>query len=172
MALKEEKVSVTSGKASVRKETVAVSGMRVTTVPKNQTTMPPHLPSHPCHEVEVCRGREVSMAKVTVLLMPMDLLQLHAAIFYNSDCNAGLNLMYAGGGFFLGTLGRPPRDRPPPDRPPPDRPTFRSFFFFLSRLHFRSFSLSLSLGSSRGILVVFLKAGTLKCARLGSRAVV
>ena len=31
---------------------------------------------------------------------------------------------------------------------------------------------SLSEGSSRGILVVFLKAGALKCARLGSRAVV
>ena len=31
---------------------------------------------------------------------------------------------------------------------------------------------SLSWGSFRGILVVFLKAGTLKCARLGSRAVV
>ena len=35
------------------------------------------------------------------------------------------------------------------------------------------FALFLSLwGSSRGNLVVFLKAGTLKCARLGSRVVV
>ena len=25
--------------------------------------MPPHLPSHQCHEVEVCRGKEVSRAK-------------------------------------------------------------------------------------------------------------
>ena len=46
-----------------RKDTNAVSGMRVTNVPKNQTTMPPHFPSHPFHEVEVCRGREVSEAK-------------------------------------------------------------------------------------------------------------
>ena len=65
MALKEEKVSVTSGKKKVRvrKETNAVSSMRVTTVPKNQTTMPPHLPSHPCREVEVCRRKELSKAK-------------------------------------------------------------------------------------------------------------
>ena len=49
MALKEEKVLVTGGKkkASVRKEANAVSGMRVTIVPKNQTAMPPHHPSHP-----------------------------------------------------------------------------------------------------------------------------
>ena len=68
MALKEEKVLITSGKnkASVRKETVAVSGMRVTIVHKYQTTMPPHLPSQPFHEVEVCRGREVSEVKVTM----------------------------------------------------------------------------------------------------------
>ena len=51
----------------------------------------------------------------------------------------------------------------------PDRPKFRSFFS-LSRHIF--FLFSLSGVSSRGILVVFLKAGTLKCARLGSRAVV
>ena len=69
MALKEEKVLVTSGKkkASVRKETNAVSGMRVTIVHKNQTTMPPHLLSHPSHEVEVCRRKEVSMAKATMV---------------------------------------------------------------------------------------------------------
>ena len=48
-------------------ETNAVSGMRVTIVHKNQTTMPPHLLSHPCHEVEVCRGNEVSEAKVTMV---------------------------------------------------------------------------------------------------------
>ena len=52
-------------KASVRKETNAVS-MRVTIVPKNQNTLPPHLPSNPCHEVEVCR-RKVSKAKVTMV---------------------------------------------------------------------------------------------------------
>ena len=64
MALKEEKVHVTSGKkkASVRKETSAVSGMRVTIVPKNQNTLPPHPPSHQCHEVEVCRRKEISKA--------------------------------------------------------------------------------------------------------------
>ena len=53
-------------KASVRKETNAVSGMRATIVLKNQTTKPPHLPSPRCHEVEVWRGREVSEAKVTM----------------------------------------------------------------------------------------------------------
>ena len=55
MALK-EKVPVTSGKkkASVRKETNAVSGMRATIMRKNQNTKPPHLLSHQCHEVEVC----------------------------------------------------------------------------------------------------------------------
>ena len=69
MALKEEKVPVTSGKkkASVRKKTNAVSGMRVTIVHKNQTTMPPRLLSHPCHEVEVCRRKEVSSEKVTMV---------------------------------------------------------------------------------------------------------
>ena len=68
-ALKEEKVFVTSGnkKASVRKETSAVSGMRVTIVPKNQNTLPPRLPSHPSHEVEVCRRNEVSKAKETMV---------------------------------------------------------------------------------------------------------
>ena len=66
--LKEGKVSVTSGKekASVRKETVAVSGMEPKIVRKNQNTLPPHLPSQPHHEVDVCRGREVSEAKVTM----------------------------------------------------------------------------------------------------------
>ena len=69
MALKEEKVPVTSGKkkASVRRETNAVSGMRVTIVHKNQTTMPPRLLSHPCHEVEVCRRKEVSNLKVNMV---------------------------------------------------------------------------------------------------------
>ena len=69
MALKEEKVFVTSGKtkASVRKETNAVSGMRATIVRKNQNTMPPHLPSHPSHEVEVCRRKEGSEAKLTMV---------------------------------------------------------------------------------------------------------
>ena len=68
MALKDEKVPVTSGKekASVRKETDAVSGMRPKIVPKNQNTLPPRLSSHPCHEVDVCRGREVSQEKVTM----------------------------------------------------------------------------------------------------------
>ena len=40
------------------------SGMRVTIVRKNQITMPPHLLSQPCHEVELCRGKQVSEAKV------------------------------------------------------------------------------------------------------------
>ena len=69
MALEEEKVPVTSGKkkASVRMETSVISGMRVTIVPKNQNTLPPHLPSHPSHEVEVCRRKEISKAKLTVV---------------------------------------------------------------------------------------------------------
>ena len=68
MALKEEKVSVTSGKkkSSVRKETVAVSGTRPTIVHKNRNTVPPHLPRNPFHEVDVCR-RKVSKAKVTMV---------------------------------------------------------------------------------------------------------
>ena len=68
-ALKEGKVLITSGKkkASVRKETNAFSGMRVMITHKNQTTMPPHLPSHPFHDVEVCRGSEVSEAQVTMV---------------------------------------------------------------------------------------------------------
>ena len=69
MALKEEKVFVNSEKkkASVRKENDAVSGMRVTIVHKNQNPKPPHLLGHQCHEVEVCRGKEVSEAKVTMV---------------------------------------------------------------------------------------------------------
>ena len=54
-------------KASVRKETMAVSGMGVTTVPKNQNTLPPHLPSHPSHEVEVRRRKEVSKTKASMV---------------------------------------------------------------------------------------------------------
>ena len=55
------KVSFTSGKkkASIRKENNAVSGMRETIVHKNQTTMPPHFLSHPCHQVEVFRERSI-----------------------------------------------------------------------------------------------------------------
>ena len=69
MALKEEKVlvKVESKRSSVRKEINAVSGTRVTIVPRNQNTLPPHLPSHPSHEVEVCRRKEVSKAKVTMV---------------------------------------------------------------------------------------------------------
>ena len=48
----------------VRKETSAVSSMRVTIVHKNQNTLPPHILGQPCHEVEVCRRKEVSEAKV------------------------------------------------------------------------------------------------------------
>ena len=69
MALKEEKVLVISGKkkANVRRETSAVSGMRATIVRKNQNPKPPHLLSHLCHEVEVCRGKDVSRAKVILV---------------------------------------------------------------------------------------------------------
>ena len=59
---------VTSGKnkASVRKETAAVSATILKIVRRNQNTLPPHLPSQPFDEVEVCREREVSEAKVTM----------------------------------------------------------------------------------------------------------
>ena len=69
MALKEEKVPVTSGKkkARVRKETDAVSGTQPKTVHKNQNTLPPRLPSPRCHEVEVCRRKKVSKAGVTLV---------------------------------------------------------------------------------------------------------
>ena len=66
--LEEEEVSVTSGKkkASVRMETDAVSNTKPKIVRKNQNTLQPHLLSQPHHEVEVCRGREASEAKVTM----------------------------------------------------------------------------------------------------------
>ena len=49
----EKKVPVISGKKnSVCKETDVVSGKRVTIVQKKQTTVPPHLMCHPCHDVE------------------------------------------------------------------------------------------------------------------------
>ena len=51
-------------KANVRRETSAVSGMRVTIVHKNQHRKPPHLLSRQRHEVEVCREKGVSEAKV------------------------------------------------------------------------------------------------------------
>ena len=69
----------------------------------------------------------------------------------------------------VGVFRASPPD-PPPDPPPPDRPKFCSFFP-LSPPQFLFFSHSL-VGLFRGILVVFLKTGTLKCARLGSRVVV
>ena len=66
--LKEEKVSVIGEmkKGSVRKEIVVVSVTRPKIARKNQNTMPPHLLSPPYHENELCRGREVSQAKVTM----------------------------------------------------------------------------------------------------------
>ena len=66
--MKEEKISVSSGKkkASVRKETGAVSVTRPKIVHKNQNTLPPRLLSQPHHEVEVCLGSEVFEAKVTM----------------------------------------------------------------------------------------------------------
>ena len=70
MALKEEKVCVTSGKkkATVRRETCAFSGMRVTIVhSKNRTQMPRHLLSHQRHEDEARRRKEASRAKVILV---------------------------------------------------------------------------------------------------------
>ena len=69
MALKEEKVSVTSGqkKASVRKETDAVSAMRVTIV-QSRYQKPHHPLSHDLqkHEVEVCREKEIPEAEASL----------------------------------------------------------------------------------------------------------
>ena len=62
----------------------------------------------------------------------------------------------------------PPRDLPPPEGPSPGPPKISLFFFSPAG----NFFLSSLCGFSRGILVVFLKTGTLKCARLGSRIVV
>ena len=61
VVLTEEKVFGTSGEkeASVRKETVAVSATKHKMVRKNQNKLPPHLPSQPFHEVEVCRGKSI-----------------------------------------------------------------------------------------------------------------
>ena len=58
---------VTSGKkeASVRKETDAASVTKPKIVHKTRTHLTPRL-SLPHHEVEVCRGREVSDAKETM----------------------------------------------------------------------------------------------------------
>ena len=44
----------------------AVSATIPKIVRKNQNTLPPHLPSQPFHEVEVCRRKEVSKATVTM----------------------------------------------------------------------------------------------------------
>ena len=53
-------------KASVRKETDAVSATKPKLVHKNQNTLPPHFSSQPCHEAEVRQRREASEAKRTV----------------------------------------------------------------------------------------------------------
>ena len=62
------KVFVSSGKqkACVRKEADAVFVTKPKILHKNQNTLLPHLPSQTHHEVEVCRGREVSEGKVTM----------------------------------------------------------------------------------------------------------
>ena len=54
-------------KASVRKDTDAVSATTPKIVHKKQNTLTPRILSQPFHEVEVCRGREVSEAKVTMV---------------------------------------------------------------------------------------------------------
>ena len=70
MALKKEEVFVTSGKkkASVRRKTDAVSGMRVTIVRRNRHRKPNQPLSHnlPKHEVEVCREKEASEAEASL----------------------------------------------------------------------------------------------------------
>ena len=66
MALREEKVCVTSGKikASVRRETNAVSSMRVTIVHQNRHRKPLHPLSHQHQEVEVRREKRATEAGV------------------------------------------------------------------------------------------------------------
>ena len=54
-------------KASVGKETDAVSATTPKIVRINRNTLPPRLLSQPYHEVEVCRRREASEAKVTMV---------------------------------------------------------------------------------------------------------
>ena len=71
---------------SLRKETNAVSGMRVTIVHKNQNTMPPLLPSHQWHEVEVCRGKEVSRAESD----PGIILRHPCRYYLNGTCSRSL----------------------------------------------------------------------------------
>ena len=51
-------------KANVRKETNAVSGMRVRIMHKNRHRKPPYFLSHQSHEVQVFLGNEVSEARV------------------------------------------------------------------------------------------------------------
>ena len=69
MVLKEEKVFVTSGKqkGSVRRETNAVSGMRVTIV-QDRHRKPHHPLSHnlQTYEVEVCREKEMPEAEASL----------------------------------------------------------------------------------------------------------
>ena len=66
MALKEDKVNATIGKKkdTVREETSAVSGTRVTIVQRNRHRKPLHPLSHQLHEVDVCREKEASHAEV------------------------------------------------------------------------------------------------------------
>ena len=66
MVLKEEKLFVTSGKkkARIRKETNAVSGMRVTIMQQNLHQKPLHLLSHQHQEVAVRREKGASEAEV------------------------------------------------------------------------------------------------------------
>ena len=67
--LTEEKVFDTSGKQKAnvcKKETVQFPPHNPRSCAKNQNRLPPHRPSQPFHEVEVCRGREASEAKVSM----------------------------------------------------------------------------------------------------------
>ena len=85
-------------------------------------------------------------------------------------CVVVLLLLCVCGGCVQGpSAGPPSAGPPPPDLPPPDRPKFRSFFS-LSRQNFYSF-LPLFWSFSLNFGVVF-EDQDLKCARLGSRAVV
>ena len=72
-------MNATNGKkkASVRRKTSAVSGMRVMIVHQNRNRKPLYPLSHQLHEVDVCREKEASKAE----LRPAELFDNRADTF-------------------------------------------------------------------------------------------
>ena len=89
MALKEDKVYVTSGrkKAIVRRETSAVSGMRVMIVHQKRHRKPLHPLSHQLHEVEV--RREKRSVRARSHLVSIGILPNVKSIQTKTGCKAG-----------------------------------------------------------------------------------